>query len=188
MATLFVDKIDPQSGTSLEIGSSGDTISVPTGATLTVPNGAMSGQNYPAFQASLSTGASQVIPASTWTKGIFSNEHFDTDNAYDTSNGRFTVPTGKGGVYHVMTNVLIDDIDNLTNATARLYKNGVGTTNPTVQGQMYGSGGAQNWFVNYSMTITLAESDYIESFVFQSTTTNQNLRNSSSFGAYRIGS
>ena len=35
MATLFVDKIDPQSGTSLEIGSSGDTITIPSGATLT---------------------------------------------------------------------------------------------------------------------------------------------------------
>ena len=34
MATLFVDKVDPQSGTSLEIGSSGDTISVPSGAIL----------------------------------------------------------------------------------------------------------------------------------------------------------
>ena len=27
MGTLFVDKLDPQSGTSLELGSSGDTIS-----------------------------------------------------------------------------------------------------------------------------------------------------------------
>jgi len=35
MATLFVDKLDPQSGTSLEIGSSGDTITIPSGATLT---------------------------------------------------------------------------------------------------------------------------------------------------------
>jgi len=34
MATLFVDKIDPQSGTTLEIGSSGDTITIPSGATL----------------------------------------------------------------------------------------------------------------------------------------------------------
>ena len=33
MGTLFVDKLDPQSGTSLEIGSSGDTVSVNTGAT-----------------------------------------------------------------------------------------------------------------------------------------------------------
>ena len=31
MATLFVDKIDPQSGTSLEIGSSGDTITKGSG-------------------------------------------------------------------------------------------------------------------------------------------------------------
>ena len=35
MGTLFVDKLDPQSGTSLEIGSSGDTISVPSGCYIT---------------------------------------------------------------------------------------------------------------------------------------------------------
>jgi hypothetical protein len=33
---LKVDKLDPQSGTALEIGSSGDTISVPSGATLDI--------------------------------------------------------------------------------------------------------------------------------------------------------
>ena len=35
MGTLFVDKLDPQSGTSLEIGSSGDTITIPSGCTIT---------------------------------------------------------------------------------------------------------------------------------------------------------
>jgi len=34
MGTLFVDKLDPQSGTSLELGSNGDTITIPSGATL----------------------------------------------------------------------------------------------------------------------------------------------------------
>ncbi len=34
MGTLFVDKLDPQSGTALEIGSSGDTITIPSGATI----------------------------------------------------------------------------------------------------------------------------------------------------------
>ena len=34
MATLFVDKIDPQSGTSLTIGSSGDTVALTSGVTL----------------------------------------------------------------------------------------------------------------------------------------------------------
>ena len=37
MASLIkVDKLDPQSGTALEIGTSGDTITVPSGATFTV--------------------------------------------------------------------------------------------------------------------------------------------------------
>ena len=34
-STILVDKIDPQSGTALEIGSSGDTITIPSGATIT---------------------------------------------------------------------------------------------------------------------------------------------------------
>jgi len=36
MSTLNVDKVDPQSGTALEIGTSGDTISIPSGATLDI--------------------------------------------------------------------------------------------------------------------------------------------------------
>ena len=81
MATLFVDKIDPQSGTSLEIGSSGDTI--------TVPNGGLSGQNYPAFFAGVST--AQSLSNDSATKMEFNYEDFDTDSAYDPStNQRFT--------------------------------------------------------------------------------------------------
>ena len=37
-STIKVDKLDPQSGTALEIGTSGDTITVPTGVTLTTTN------------------------------------------------------------------------------------------------------------------------------------------------------
>ena len=36
MSTLNVDKVDPSSGTALEIGTSGDTITVPSGATFVV--------------------------------------------------------------------------------------------------------------------------------------------------------
>ena len=36
MATLFVDKIDPQSGTSLQIGASGDTITITSGTTIVI--------------------------------------------------------------------------------------------------------------------------------------------------------
>jgi len=36
VSTLNVDKVDPSTGTALELGTSGDTITVPTGAGLTV--------------------------------------------------------------------------------------------------------------------------------------------------------
>ena len=39
-STLKVDKLDPQSGTALEIGTSGDTINIPSGATLDINSGA----------------------------------------------------------------------------------------------------------------------------------------------------
>ena len=35
-STIFVDKLDPQSGTALELGSSVDTLTLPSGATLTI--------------------------------------------------------------------------------------------------------------------------------------------------------
>ena len=38
MSKLEVDKIDPQSGTDLELGTSGDTITIPTGVTLDASN------------------------------------------------------------------------------------------------------------------------------------------------------
>ena len=40
MSTLNVDKVDPSTGTALEIGTSGDTINVPSGVTLDVNAGA----------------------------------------------------------------------------------------------------------------------------------------------------
>ena len=39
-SVLKVDKLDPQSGTALEIGTSGDTINVPSGVTLDINSGA----------------------------------------------------------------------------------------------------------------------------------------------------
>ncbi len=92
MATLFVDKIDPQSGTSLEIGSSGDTITVPSGVSI---SGGLT--NTPSFSAQLSS--AQSVADNTTSIIIFDTENHDTDNAYNTSTGEFTVPSGKGGKY-----------------------------------------------------------------------------------------
>ena len=42
-STIYVDKVDPASGTALEIGTSGDTITVPSGATFNVAGTLQSG-------------------------------------------------------------------------------------------------------------------------------------------------
>ena len=55
------------------------------------------GDNTPAFMAYLSS--SQSIPNTTGTKIIFQTEIFDTDSAYNTSDGLFTVPTNEAGKY-----------------------------------------------------------------------------------------
>ncbi len=123
MGTLFVDKLDPQSGTSLEIGSSGDTITVPTGASLTVPNGGLSGQNYPAFEAYVST--TTTISDNTFTKIQFNTEVYDTDSCYDNStNYRFT-PT-VAGKYFVHSSLIVesDTARRIEYVNYTIYKNG----------------------------------------------------------------
>ena len=101
MGTLFVDKLDPQSGTSLELGSSGDTITIPSGATI-ANSGTATGfgldgtPNFLVYRSS----SDQSISNNTYTKVQFQSESYDSDNAYDnSSNYRFTVPRGEGGKY-----------------------------------------------------------------------------------------
>ena len=107
MSKLETNTIDTVSGsTSLQIGStntstitlgaSGDSIVIPSGATIT-NNGTQSGfggVNTPAFMAYLSS--TQTISDNTFTKIQFDTEVLDTDNCYDNStNYRFT-PTTAG--------------------------------------------------------------------------------------------
>ena len=100
MATLFVDKVDPQSGTSLEIGSSGDTVTIPSGCTLT-NSGTATGfpDNTPAWKIGMSS--SQSLSYNTTTKINFDTSIIDTDSGVDTTNKRYTIPSGEAGKYIV---------------------------------------------------------------------------------------
>jgi hypothetical protein len=57
-SVLKVDKLDPQSGTALEIGTSGDTITVPTGAGLTVTDEVKTNKVSPATGTAFALGDS----------------------------------------------------------------------------------------------------------------------------------
>jgi hypothetical protein len=127
---LKVDTIQDQSGNNIinenadtiTIGASGDTITVPTGASLTVPNGGLSGQNYPAFEAQ--GGAEQTAVDNVWTKLNMNTEAFDTNSMYDVATYRFT-PT-VAGKYFVYGQVGIYSNTNyqLQIPNIAIYKNG----------------------------------------------------------------
>jgi len=58
VSTLNVDKVDPNTGTALELGTSGDTITVPTGAGLTVTDEVKTNKISPATGTAFALGDS----------------------------------------------------------------------------------------------------------------------------------
>jgi len=121
---LKVDKLDPQSGTALEIGTSGDTITIPSGATIVNSGTAtgFGGDNTPSFFAYLS--ADQTLSDGVATKIQIDTEIYDTDGCYDnSSNYRFT-PTTAGKYLTFGSLNLFCDTSNLKVAMIMFYKNG----------------------------------------------------------------
>jgi hypothetical protein len=118
-STIYVDKLDPQSGTALEIGTSGDTITVPSGATFNVAGTLQSGgaavANTPAFFAKLTS--DQSISNDTETKAALATEVLDSDGKFDTSNYRFT--PGTAGYYMLIGQVYMPGCDD----GERIYQN-----------------------------------------------------------------
>ena len=106
MGTIKTTNIETITGSgTLTLGQSGETITIPSGVTVT-NNGTQTGfggANTPAFSAYSNSG--QTLSDDTDTKVDFDTEDFDTDGAYDTTNKRFTVPSGEGGKYFFYTRV-----------------------------------------------------------------------------------
>ena len=125
MSTLKVDEILKRTGTgTITIGQSGDTISIPSGATLNSAgtNTLNSIVNTPAFEAK--TSADVDVTSGANTKVQFDTELFDTDSCYDTSNYRFT--PNVAGKYYIWSIVGCNSKSNanLETVEVRLYKNG----------------------------------------------------------------
>ena len=122
---IKADKWSPASGTSATIGDSGDTITVPSGATFNVAGTLQSGGATVANTPSLKAvrGSAQSIPNTTSTVVIFDTEIYDTDSAYDNSTGIFTVPAGKGGKYAFFVTGGYDDNGDINICNFWLSKN-----------------------------------------------------------------
>ena len=124
MSELQVNKISPQSGTAITLGDSGDTFTIPSGATFT-NNGTATGfgvagtNSFRAIGSANQTGAS----SNTWTKVDFDTEAFDPDGVFDTSNQRFVAPADGKYFFTAGVNV-VGATDNANIVMTRFYKNG----------------------------------------------------------------
>ena len=161
MGTLFVDKLDPQSGTSLEIGSSGDTMTVPSGATLNVAGTLQSGGaaivNTPIIQVYLS--GNQTLTNGQFDKITFDSETYDTGSNF--ASNKFTVAIA--GYYYIELKVDFDYGTEVPNdKKCKIQKNG--STNLS-EGFMNGDGHPYGT-VTTSTIANLAVNDYIEGYAY----------------------
>ena len=162
MGTLFVDKLDPQSGTSLEIGSSGDTITIPSGCTIT-NNGTQTGfggNNKPLV--SVYASADTSLSDNAFTKVPFNTENFDADNTFDnSSNYRFTAPSA--GKYLITTQVGVqsNSDDGLYSQQTYIAKNGAEFIQ---KAQNFGNARVRHHYDSITVIANLAQNDYIEVF------------------------
>ena len=121
----------------------------------------------------------------TDTKVIFGTESFDTASAYDTSNGRFTVPTGEGGKYFLYAKIRHYNTTSMSREIIYFYKNG------SVYVKYEHKGNNVHNSIQISKVANLSAGDYIEVYYFQNSGSNNNLTQFSSdsdqeFTGYRI--
>ncbi len=175
---------------------SGSSIVIDSGGSIT-NNGTATGfggDNTPAFSAYLSSDQTGISDA-TMTTIVFQTEYFDTDSAYDTSTGRFTVPSGEGGKYWVTYRILMYTASggNLIACQGKLLKNGSTTC---AVAEIASGGGyliqASAQPVHFTGAVTLSPGDYLEVQGYMDTSNNAGVNCGgdayyrSYFGAYKM--
>ena len=107
------------------------------------------------------------LTADTFIKLTFETEILDTDNAYDNStNYRFTVPSGKAGTYLIQVRAATYASNNLMKGTRpAIYKNG--SLFASSYGMYFDSTNSlRHGYAEITVLIPLVAGDYIEGYVY----------------------
>ena len=177
MGTIKATNIEPiaDNGT-VTLGSSGDTITVPTGVTV---SGASA--NTPSFRATM--GSNQTLGTASWTKLAFNTVDFAT-GTFDTSNYRWT--PGVSGKYFIYTHSLIGTMSDGNQCLGQIYKNGVSTPVTILKNQIPI---ADSNYMQGIGVITLDTDDYVEAYGWQNSGGNRDTNKEYTvfFGSRLIG-
>ena len=171
---------------TINIGASGDTVNIPSGVTIANAGTAtgFGGDNTPAFLARLSS-TTQSISDDTYTKIQFNTEVYDTASAYDnSSNYRFTVPSGQAGKYFIYSAVRMASSSATLTLNLRLNGSNAGFSSlKAVSGELQ--------TITLMFSKALSASDYIEIYLRQQSGGSLNASGDSNdqttyFGAFKI--
>ena len=185
--TLKVGTILSNGESTITLGQSGETITVPSGVTLSADS--IGKLNHPAFRAYRAS--SQNISDNTETKVQIDTEDFDTDNCYDNStNYRFTPTTAGKYFVYAQVNCSSSVGEDIHGATGLIKKNGSEIVRNGVDPH---NGSKSNQTYNYVATVVdmNGSTDYLEVFGQIDTSTGTpsfgDGTNQTYFGAYRLG-
>ena len=160
MSKLETNQVDPATGTTLTLGTSGDTIAIPSGVTI-ANSGTATGfsANTPCFSARKSD-SSQSLSNGSYTKITFNNEVYDVGNCY--ASDRFTVPSGEAGKYIFSSGVMLDNNNhsNTQYVITAFYVNGTQATECQIDFRN-NYGGYSNTPA-HSLHLNLSVGDYVE--------------------------
>ena len=165
--TLKVSNIETSSGSgTITIGQSGETVSVPSGATINLSNATQTGVGgnlKPAFSAILS--ANQTASDASWTKVQLNTEILDSDGTYDnSSNYRFT-PASTGYYLINAGTTLKFTQDTIVDSYMSIYKNG----SQGALSEEYGNDSSKETWRNHNLSIIVnvtSTSDYYELYAY----------------------
>ena len=178
MSKIETNTIDNISGSStLTIGDSNtSTITLKSGATLTnFPN------NTPSWMVKRS--ANQSISNQVDTVLAFDQERFDTDSAYDNStNYRFTVPSGKDGKYFVFALVSLTNFASNKPVNVTVRKNGSGFA----AFQQISGNYSDDCAAYVSQIFDASAGDYFDATCFHRGGSSFNANTNTCFGGYKL--
>ena len=198
MSKLETNTIDTVSGnstlqvgstntTTITLGASGDTINIPSGATI-ANSGTATGFGQTATPAFFAYDEStQSLTDDTFTKLEVATEVFDTDNNF--ASDRFTPTTAGKYFFFAKTQGGSSSYENNRNTDIQFYKNGsiliYTKASFTPGGNTSGAGTTLTPFTSAIIDMN-GSTDYVEAYIKVNTLSGNGSCENSVFGGYRI--
>jgi hypothetical protein len=154
-----------ESSDTITIGASGDTITIPSGATIDLSSATQTGvggTNTPIVFVKANTTTS--LTNATTTKINLANEIIDTDNLF--ASNRFTVTSGFEGKYLIIAQYSVNISTDSVGFDLDIQKNGSSYTSAISKTNR---GAIDTYSVGCSAIVDLTTNDYIEMFAYQAT-------------------